>query len=342
MGAEDMRQRRKRPAWVENVAMFCVATLVYFIAFPAAIYMHENAPKWEALAVFVSLGLGLLPVLWYWRFRHYGWVVAIISEFFLIFSFTAAFFQGWEVVALALVNVAVILLVVAMFVWTARLTKRFESAMRTTGEDLNGDPLFRRDVLFRDDGQRITVYPRQRRLILSCVIQAAILAGIGCVFAFVRTDDLGVWIGLGICACLLIIFFPVTLYRLVIRKPALVVGPDGILDSGSFIWSGVGLVHWNEILAVYPATRTSGWIKQHFLDIMVADLPAIRRRLPLLKRLALRNTFSGMSQLLIMQSMLETPVDDLAQQIDQYVGVHAPPGWREDAKADGASASDAQ
>jgi hypothetical protein len=73
---------------------------------------------------------------------------------------------------------------------------------------------------------------------------------------------------------------------------------------------------------------------------MVADLPALRRRLPLLKRLALRNTFSGMSQLLIMQSMLETPVDDLAQQIDQYVGDHAPPGWREDAKADGASTSE--
>ena len=131
-----------------------------------------------------------------------------------------------------------------------------------------------------------------------------------------------------------------TLYRLVIRRPSLVVGPDGILDSGSFIWSGVGLVHWNEILAVYPATRTSGPVKNHFLDIMVSDLPAIRRRLPFLKRLSLRNTFSGMSQLLIMQTMLETPVDDLAQQIAHYVEGHAPPGWREDAKADGASTSE--
>ena len=163
-------------------------------------------------------------------------------------------------------------------------------------------------------------------------MQTAILVGIGCVFAFVRTDDLGVWIGLGIFACLLVIFFPVTLYRLVIRRPSLVVGPDGILDSGSFIWSGVGLVHWNEILAVYPATRTSGPVKNHFLDIMVSDLPAIRRRLPFLKRLSLRNTFSGMSQLLIMQTMLETPVDDLAQQIAHYVEGHAPPGWREDAE----------
>jgi len=43
-----------------------------------------------------------------------------------------------------------------------------------------------------------------------------------------------------------------------------------------------------------------------------------------------------------MQTMLETPVDDLAQQVDQYVESHAPPGWREGAQADGASTSDEQ
>jgi hypothetical protein len=47
-----------------------------------------------------------------------------------------------------------------------------------------------------------------------------------------------------------------------------------------------------------------------------------------------------MSQVLIMQMMLETPVDDLAQQIAHYVEGHAPPGWREGSQADGASTSD--
>lgn len=333
-----MREKSKWQGCVENVAMFGIAMLLFIIAFSAAAYMHENAHQWEAPATFISLGMGILPALWYGRVKRHGRVASILAGLFLTFSFTAALFHGWETQAVALVTVALALGSVIVFVGLARatrsLSRHIEASARAAGEELNGDPLF------RDDGQRITVYPRQGRLILSCVMQAAILVGIGCVFAFVRTDDLGVWIGLGIFACLLIIFFPVTLYRLVIRRPSLVVGPDGILDSGSFIWSGVGLVHWNEILAVYPATRTSGWLKQHFLDIMVADLPAIRRRLPLLKRLALRNTFSGMSQLLIMQSMLETPVDDLAQQIDQYVGDHAPPRWREDAKADEASASE--
>lgn len=340
-----MREKSKWQGCAENVAMLGVGTLVYLVAFPAAIYMHENAPQWEALAVFASLGLGLLPVIWYWRFRRYGRFVAIIAELFLIFSFTAAFFQGWEIVALALFNVAVILLVVAMFVWTARLTKRFESAMRAAGEELNGDPLFRRDVLFRDDGQRITVYPRRRRLILMCVGQAAIVVGIACVFAFVRPNDPRVWIvwiWSGLCACLLIPILLATLNRTLICKPSLVVGPDGILDNGSLPGSGVGLIRWDEILAVYPTSRSSGPAKYHFFDIMVADLSTIRRRLPLLKRIALRTTYSRMSQILIMQTMLETPVDDLAQQIDQYVEGHAPPGWREGAQADDASTSDEQ
>src|SRR6185437_10569811 len=134
---------RKRPEWVENIAVYAVAVLALVIALPMAIYVHEDAPQWEALAVFVSLGLGLLPVFWYWRFRRYGWVVAIISGLFLTFSFTAALLHGWELVALALVNVAVIVLVVVMSVYFTRIRRRFESAMRATGEELNRDPLFR-------------------------------------------------------------------------------------------------------------------------------------------------------------------------------------------------------
>jgi len=343
MGTEDKRRRSqqpkqpKQPKWVENVAFFGIAMLIFIVASLAVGYVHINAPMWEAPAIFVSLGLGLLPVLWYWRFRRYGWFVTIISGLLLAFSFGAVLFHGWEVVAIALVNVAAILLVVFMFANLAHFTRRYESGMRAAGEALNGDPLFRRDVLFRDDGQRITVYPRRRRLILSCVVQAAILAGIVCVFAFVRTSDPRIWISLGLLVCVLIPVFLATLYRLAIRKPSLVVGPDGILDSGTILWSGVGLLRWDEILAVYPTMRSSGWVKQHFLDIMVADLPTIRRRLPLLKRVALRSTFSGMSQLLVAQMMLETPVDDLAQQVDQYVESHAPPGWRDRAVEDDAS-----
>ena len=141
---------------------------------------------------------------------------------------------------------------------------------------------------------------------------------------------------LGVLVCLLIPICLSTLYRLAIRKPSLVIGPDGIFDDGSLLWSGVGLIRWDKVLAVFPTTRSSGRVKQHFLDITVTDLPEIRRRLPLLKRLALSSTYSRMSQLLIGQSLLESPVDELAQQIDQYVEGHAPPGWRDRAAERGA------
>ena len=213
--------------------------------------------------------------------------------------------------------------------------------MRASIEERAGDPLFRRDSLFRDDGQRITVYPRRGRLFLSSMLQFALLAGIGCVFTFLTIDNLLAWICFVLVACLLVWAFLATLYRLAIRKPSLVVGPDGIHDDGSLLGSGVGLIRWDEILAVYPTTISQSRVKRRYLVIMVTDFRAIRRRLPLLKRLAFfSNIYASFSRLLIMQTMLETPVDNLAQQIDQYVGSHAPPGWREGAQADGAPTPD--
>lgn len=336
-----MREESKWHGCMENIAVFGIAMLVFIVTFPIVAYVHENAYQWEAFAVFVSLVLGILPALWYWRVRRHGWAASVVAGLFLTFSFSASLFHGWEIQAAALVTVAVILLVVVMFVWMSRITRHFESAMHATGEELNGDPLFRRDALFRDDGQRITVYPRRRRLIISCILEAAILAGIACVFAFVRTDDPRLWIGLGLFACILIPVFLTTLYRTLIRKPTLVVGPDGILDDGSLLGSGVGLIRWDEILAVYPTTISSSGIKRRYLVIMVTDFRAIRRRLPLLKRLAFfSNIYASFSRLLIMQTMLETPVDDLAQQIDQYVEGHAPPGWREGANVGSESGVD--
>ncbi len=340
-----MREKSRWQGCFENVAIFAIAIPAGVIALLMAIYVHENAYQWEAPVVFISLGLGILPALWYWHQRRHGWVVSIIAAVFLAISFGTALSHGWGVQALALVIVATVVIVVASSANFARAKRRLEAAMRASIEERAGDPLFRRDVLFRDDGQRIMVYPRRRRLLLMCVGQVAFLVGIASVFAFVRTDDPRVWIlwiGSGLLACILIPVFLATLHRTLIRKPALVVGPDGILDNGSLPGSGVGLIRWDEILAVYPITRTSGWLKQHFLDIMVADLPIIRRRLPLLKRVALRTTYSRMSQVLIMQSMLETPVGDLTQQIDQYVTDHAPPGWREGAQVDEASTLDEQ
>lgn len=332
-----MRKRRK---WAEGAAMWAIGLLAYVTTFPAAVYVHENVRVWEGPAVFVSFVLGVLPILWYWRTKRFGWVAGALSTILLLFSFTAALFHGWQAQASALILVATVVFLVVFFVSMARLTQRVESLMREVGEEPDGDPMFRREPLFRDDGQRITVYPRRRRLFVMGIGQAAILAGFGWGLTFVGADNVGLRIALGLCACLMVAIFLATLYRLVIRRPSLVVGPNGLLDSGTLLWSGVGLIRWDEVLAAVPTTRSSGWVKQRFLGILVTDLPRIRKRLPLLKRLALRNTYSGMSQLLITQALLETPVDDLAEQIGRYMETHAPPGWRADVTEDGAHMPD--
>lgn len=319
----------KRREWAENAAMYAIGIPAMAIAFSAAEYVHENAPQWEAPIAVVSLALAILAAIWYWRVRRHGWMVSILSVALLLISFMAAYMHGWQIQAYALVLGAIVVVLVGASVSLARFTRDFESVMREAGEELNGDPLFRRETLFRDDGQRITVYPRWRQLALQCGAQAAVLTGIGWVLVFLRLGDLWPRILIGLFALILLIVFLTTLFRLVKRRTSLVVGPDGICDDGTLIWSGVGLIPWDDILTVMPSTRSSGWVKQHFLAILVSDLPRIRRRLPLVKRLAFVNTFSGMSQLLIPQSMLDTPVDDLSEQIALYVDTHAPPGWRD-------------
>jgi hypothetical protein len=60
----------------------------------------------------------------------------------------------------------------------------------------------------------------------------------------------------------------------------------------------------------------------------VKDLPAIRLRITWLKRHLLSiGSYKGFAELLIPQWMLEPPVDDLAEQIAQYVKTHAPASW---------------
>ena len=90
-----MREEGRWHGCVENIAMFGIAMLVFIVAFPVVAYVHEDAHQLEALAVFISLGLGILPALWYWRVRRHGWIASTLAGLFLTFSFTAALFHRW-------------------------------------------------------------------------------------------------------------------------------------------------------------------------------------------------------------------------------------------------------
>jgi hypothetical protein len=327
-----MRQRRK---WVDNLGIFGIGVFVVVMAFPAVIYVHENASQWEPLAIFVSFGLGLMPAIWYFRARRYGWWVGILSGVLLTFSFGSALAHGWRTQALALVNVGMAVGVVVMFVLMYRIRRNVESAMRDLGQALNGDALFRSDLIFRDDGERIVVYPNRGLLLLYSAAQALFLAIMGAVLAFVPIDNIWIRCGLGFLAVLMGLVFLATLSRVVVRRPTLVVGPDGILDHGSLIATGMGLIRWDEILGVRPNFSSAGGVKQRYLSILVTDAPAIRKRQPPWKRIASRTIVSSpLSMFDISQRLLTVPAEDLAEQIKRYVETHAPPDFFADEQDD--------
>lgn len=324
--------RREKHEWLENAAMFGIAIAEYTVTFPIVVYVHENASQWEAPLVFLSLGLGGLPLLWYWRARRHGWVAGILSSLLLIFSFGLAVFNGWKDQAVLAVNIVAISFAAFMFVWFHRIVRHHALAMRKINEEIYGDPRLRTPVVFRDDGERITVYPRRWRLIVQWMLEAALLAGIGVVFVLVKPDNLVVDVALAVLGCMLFYAFAATLYRMVVRRPSLIVGRDGILDNSLFISSGVGLIRWDEILSVRPTSRKSGMAHYHYLAVDIIDYAALQRRQSVPKRLILSMNFLNMSPLLMGQWALETPVGELAEQVDRYVETHAPPGFvdRED------------
>jgi hypothetical protein len=129
---------------------------------------------------------------------------------------------------------------------------------------------------------------------------------------------------------MLLLLFLVILYRLLVHKPTLIVGPDGILDQGSLLVTGRGLLRWDELLTVRSFATRSGFASNQYLLILVPNGRAIRRRQPLWKR-TLMLLLSQVSpfQVTIWQGLLDVPANELATQIDRYVQTHAPPGWLE-------------
>lgn len=144
--------------------------------------------------------------------------------------------------------------------------------------------------------RQIVVYPSRARLLryalLYLVIEAlcAPLVAVwtqGMITASwaQRAMFLPVWAA-GACATIALgMLLPLTIYRVLVRKPSVVVTDDGILDRCSLIAGGLGLIRWHEIAAIYPFEWKEG---ASFLVVEPADPPAVRGRRGPLARLFLR------------------------------------------------------
>ena len=185
-------------------------------------------------------------------------------------------------------------------------------------------------VQFRDDGERIIVYPDRRDIIRRVAATSLFVAGLIALSALMRLlfpDDWRDWAPVGLAALL----SPVPLlylFRLLVRIPSLTVGPDGILENASLIGTEMGLLNWDSVMGVGTFTRRTRLGTYDFLSLLVASPAAIRRRLPLWKRTLLVPFRSGGAGFLhVPQALLDEPPAALAERIKDYVRARAPSHW---------------
>jgi hypothetical protein len=105
----------------------------------------------------------------------------------------------------------------------------------------------------------------------------------------------------------------VFLFRLRSDRPLLVLGPDGILDNGSGVWFGVGLIAWSEISDI-RLSRYQGLV---CVEVVLRDREAFLSRLGPLDRLN-RSARLGYPAVAFRGPLLPVPVEQLLEQMRQY------------------------
>ena len=124
---------------------------------------------------------------------------------------------------------------------------------------------------------------------------------------------------LGVLGALLVASF--LLYRLIVRRPALVVGAEGILDDASML--SAGFIRWEEIEEI--GVHTFGG--QTFLGVMPKDAEDVLARQSSIKRGLMRANMSlGAPPINVPQSVLPIKAADLAIQLAREYGVRLRPG----------------
>lgn len=301
-------------------------------AFAAASWVNDVASQWAAPAAIVSLVLSALAGASYFWLKRRAWLMIAPAEFTALFSFTLALMRGWTAQAEAdITGVSLMALGVAAIavVWVTTKPTRADHILEEVAREI-GDAV-KSDSLFRDDGERIIVYPARRGLLIR-TLQSSLLLGLFVssfpwIYEYASDPRPIFAFGLliGIFTPLMLMYFS----RLVMRSPALIVGPDGIYDNGSCIVTGRGLLRWEEVLGVFVDVQKRSVNTYHNLGIILTDARAIRARQPLWKQplILLLGQMSPIGiGISIGQSLLDSPAEELVARITTYAKLHAPAG----------------
>lgn len=301
--------------------------------FPIFQWVISAADSWAGPFAIAGLVILALSMVGFFRMRRYEWILYAPFGFGAALSLGLALVNGWDAQIQEAVDIIGVIAVVGIAVAVAIFIAMFAALWRKRRADEDiitaEQDVIRSDVPFRDDGERIEVYPARRKMLrpmFSSVVLVAISVGI--VVAMLKGGALFPAVVMGVTlGAFSTLTLALWLIRLVMRSPALVIGPDGIDDRGSAIATGRGLLSWNEVLGVLEEERKMRFATYHHLGIALVNMRAIRARQPLWKR-PLLAMFGQMSALhiIIAQSLLDRPAQQLVTQIETYANEHAPAG----------------
>ena len=118
-----------------------------------------------------------------------------------------------------------------------------------------------------------------------------------------------------------------TAYRIVAKKPSVIVNSDGLTDQCSLIAGGVGMIHWDEIAALSVEVRKRSdiyqvsTVRRSYLVVILRDeRPIVARLNPLVRKLLpgySRNLRAGVD---LPQWLFSVPANELVVEIERRFG----------------------
>ena len=308
-----------------TVLLWVGGVLAFVVGFTSAIYIHENWPALEAPGAFIFLALSLILGVSALRARVpileklAGWGSLLCIGLSIAFAIV----HGWEDAVLIVYAVAALAYFLGVIWFVRQNARRFTAAIAPSTPSALGEPS--EQAILADAAEPYILYPAKGKIIRRLIILLVVAAIFGAVFVWARTLEDGavpVLVSLffatfcGLASLLLI-------YRLISRKPALVLTHLGLIDRASALSGGVGPVWWDEVAYVSIYTTPKAFLRPRYryLEVTPMNAQSILRRQPPMRRLLLR-LFSPIPftwlDIRIPAWMLEPSLETVLEQTEHY------------------------
>jgi hypothetical protein len=314
--------------FVATLLLWTAGIVAFALEFGSVIYAHENWPALEAPGAFIFFALAMmLGVLSLRALRaHHSGVEKLAGWGSLLcigLSIAFAIVHGWADAVGIVYAVAALAYFLGVIWFVRQNARRFTAAIAPSTSSALGEPS--EQAILADAAEPYILYPAKGKIVRRLIILLIVAAIFGAVFVWARTlDD-------GAVPMLVSLFFAafcglaslLLIYRLISRKPSLVLTHLGLIDRASALSGGVGPVWWDEVAYVSIYTTPKAFLRPRYryLDITPVDARSVLRRQPPMRRFLLR-LFSPIPftwlDIRIPAWMLEPSLETVLEQTEHY------------------------